>query len=48
MLSILLALLSAAPTDTVRYAVTFPDPAHHEARIVADFPAAKGIRWKSG
>ena len=42
MLSILLALLSAAPTDTVRYAVTFPDPAHHEARIVADFPAAKG------
>ena len=42
MLSILLALLSAAPTDTVHYAVSFPDPAHHEARIVAAFPATKG------
>jgi predicted metalloprotease with PDZ domain len=24
----------------VRYAVTFPNPAHHEARIAVDFPAA--------
>ena len=28
------------PRDTVRYAVTFPDVAHHEARIVVDFPSA--------
>ncbi len=30
---------STAP-DSVRYAVSFPEPAHHEARIVVDFPAA--------
>ncbi len=41
----LLLALSLAPSpsvvsDSVRYAVSFPDPAHHEARIVADFPAA--------
>ena len=35
-----LALTIPAPTDTVRYAVTFPDPAHHEARVSVDFPAA--------
>ena len=35
-----LALTISAPTDTVRYAVTFPDPAHHEARVSVDFPAA--------
>jgi predicted metalloprotease with PDZ domain len=35
-----LALTIPAPTDTVRYAVTFPDPAHHEARIAVDFPTA--------
>ena len=29
-----------APADTVRYAVTFANLAHHEARIVVDFPAA--------
>jgi predicted metalloprotease with PDZ domain len=28
--------------DTIRYAVTFPNAVHHEARIVADFPAAPG------
>ena len=32
----------ATATDTVRYAVTFPAPAHHEARIVAEFPAGGG------
>lgn len=45
-LAILLLLgLAAVPgtaADTVRYAVTFPAPAHHEARIVADFPARGG------
>ena len=44
-LALLLALSitpgSAAASDTVRYEVSFPDPAHHEARIVADFPAAR-------
>ena len=42
--SVLLLALSLASSpspapDSVRYAVSFPDPAHHEARIVADFPA---------
>jgi predicted metalloprotease with PDZ domain len=36
---LLALLLALAPTDTVRYAVSFPNAAHHEARIVADFPA---------
>jgi predicted metalloprotease with PDZ domain len=35
-----LALTVAAPADTVRYTVTFPNPAHHEARVAVDFPAA--------
>ena len=35
-----LAMSAFAPADTVRYAVTFPNLAHHEARIVVDFPAA--------
>jgi predicted metalloprotease with PDZ domain len=35
-----LALTLLAPADTVRYAVTFPNPAHHEARIAVDFPSA--------
>jgi predicted metalloprotease with PDZ domain len=35
-----LALTIPAPTDTVRYEVTFPDPAHHEARVSVSFPAA--------
>ena len=37
---LLALLLAVAPADTVRYAVSFPNAAHHEARIVADFPAA--------
>ena len=36
---LLVALLTAAALDTVRYAVAFPNAVHHEARIVADFPA---------
>lgn len=40
MLALLLALTSAA--DTVRYTVAFPRPAHHEARIGAEFPAGPG------
>jgi predicted metalloprotease with PDZ domain len=32
-------LLTIAPADTVRYAVSFPNASHHEARIVAEFPA---------
>ncbi|HWB43383.1 MAG TPA: PDZ domain-containing protein [Gemmatimonadales bacterium] len=40
-LALLIAFaLSPIAPDTVRYTVTFPDAAHHEARIVADFPAA--------
>ena len=35
-----LAMSAFAPADTVRYAVTFANLAHHEARIVVDFPAA--------
>jgi predicted metalloprotease with PDZ domain len=35
-----LALTLPAAADTVRYAVTFPDPAHHEARVAVEFPAA--------
>jgi len=35
---LLALLLALAPTDTIRYAVSFPNAAHHEARIVADFP----------
>ena len=35
-----LVLTTPAPADTVRYAITFPDPAHHEARVAVDFPAA--------
>jgi predicted metalloprotease with PDZ domain len=42
MLAALLLAAVVAPPDTVRYAVSFPDLAHHEARIVVDFPAAKG------
>jgi hypothetical protein len=37
---LLALLLAAAPTDTVRYTVSFPNAVHHEARIVAEFPAA--------
>ena len=39
----------APASDTVRYAVTFPDPAHHEARVVADFPtrADTVVVWMS-
>ncbi len=37
LLTLLLALASA---DSVRYIVSFPSVAHHEARIVAEFPAA--------
>jgi predicted metalloprotease with PDZ domain len=29
--------LAAAPTDTVRYEVTFPNAAHHEAEIVIEY-----------
>ncbi|HYC32832.1 MAG TPA: PDZ domain-containing protein [Gemmatimonadales bacterium] len=36
---LLALLLSLAPPDTVRYTVSFPNAAHHEARIVAEFPA---------
>jgi predicted metalloprotease with PDZ domain len=36
---LLALLLALVPTDTVRYAISFPNAAHHEARIVADFPA---------
>jgi predicted metalloprotease with PDZ domain len=36
---LLALLLAAAGGDTVRYTVAFPNPAHHEARIVAEFPA---------
>ena len=35
-------LVLGLAADTVRYAVSFPDPGHHEARIVADFPATRG------
>jgi predicted metalloprotease with PDZ domain len=44
-LALLLALSlvnPAAPADTVRYTVSFPGAAHHEARIVIDFPAPAG------
>ena len=34
-------LLAFAPADSVRYTVSFPNAVHHEARIVADFPAAR-------
>ncbi len=37
---LLALLLSLGSPDTVRYVVSFPDAAHHEARIVAEFPAA--------
>ena len=37
---LLLLLLASAQTDTVRYTVSFPNAAHHEARVVAEFPAA--------
>jgi predicted metalloprotease with PDZ domain len=37
---LLALLLAAAPNDTVRYTVSFPNAAHHEARVVVDFPAA--------
>jgi predicted metalloprotease with PDZ domain len=40
LLLLALTLTTPAPADTVRYAVTFPNPAHHEARIAVDFPAA--------
>ena len=40
LLLLALTLTTPAPADTVRYAVTFPSPAHHEARIAVDFPAA--------
>jgi len=38
---LLALLLVAAPGDTVRYTVSFPNAVHHEARIVAEFPAAR-------
>lgn len=38
----LLPLLLAVAADTVRYDVSFPNAPHHEARIVAAFPAAAG------
>ena len=37
---LLTLLLAFATADSVRYAVSFPNAVHHEARIVADFPAA--------
>ena len=37
---LLTLLLALATADSVRYAVSFPNAVHHEARIVADFPAA--------
>jgi predicted metalloprotease with PDZ domain len=37
---ILALLLALAPPDTVRYSVSFPNAGHHEARIVAEFPAS--------
>jgi len=40
LLLLALAITTPAPHDTVRYAVTFPNPAHHEAHITVDFPAA--------
>jgi hypothetical protein len=40
LLLLALAIITPAPRDTVRYAVTFPDAAHHETRIAVDFPAA--------
>ncbi len=36
---LLTLLLAVAPPDSVRYTVSFPNVAHHEARIVAEFPA---------
>ena len=36
---LLALLLAAAPADTVRYAVSFPNAVHHEARIQVEFPA---------
>jgi predicted metalloprotease with PDZ domain len=41
-LALLLLLGITAASDTVRYTASFPDPAHHEARIVVGFPAARG------
>ena len=40
LLLLALATTTPAPADTVRYAVTFPNAIHHEARITVDFPAA--------
>lgn len=37
----LLALALQLPADTVRYAVRFPDPAHHEARVEVTFPVRR-------
>ena len=37
---LLALLLALAPADTVRYSVSFPNAAHHEARIIAEFPAS--------
>jgi predicted metalloprotease with PDZ domain len=37
---LLALLLAAVPADSVRYDVSLPNVVHHEARIVADFPAA--------
>lgn len=39
---LLILLVALAPPDTVRYAVSFPNAAHHEARIVAEFPPLRG------
>jgi hypothetical protein len=46
---LLLALAISIPTppDTVRYDVTFANPAHHEARIAVDFPR-RATRSKCG
>ena len=37
-----LSLVDGGPADTVRYTVSFPAAAHHEARVVVDFPAPRG------
>jgi predicted metalloprotease with PDZ domain len=42
LLALALAAHPGTATDTVRYAVTFPEPQHHEAHIVAEFPAGRG------
>lgn len=39
LLALSLASSLSPSADSVRYTVSFPDAVHHEARIVADFPA---------